>query len=311
MCREDSSTPMLVDPSQETPHVHGEDRTNASACSKAGETPPRAWGRQAILTNTSSPERNTPTCVGKTRMQRQRARQYRKHPHVRGEDRRSRMRKGSGLETPPRAWGRHSADAINHFQRGNTPTCVGKTARRPCTRPRTWKHPHVRGEDSLLRFRLTLRTETPPRAWGRPMSLVVTDASGRNTPTCVGKTDLPVSQRRIVEETPPRAWGRLKLRVRDRIVVGNTPTCVGKTDPLRCTQSDIEKHPHVRGEDADLLQVFACHPETPPRAWGRLNNAIVYKVTQRNTPTCVGKTLCRFRPRASCKKHPHVRGEDL
>ncbi len=172
MCREDSSTPMLVDPSQETPHVHGEDRTNASACSKAGETPPRAWGRQAILTNTSSPERNTPTCVGKTRMQRQRARQYRKHPHVRGEDRRSRMRKGSGLETPPRAWGRPSVAFGREHPVRNTPTCVGKTCSQASFPAVCEKHPHVRGEDCHHARVLLKNQETPPRAWGRHQHIV-------------------------------------------------------------------------------------------------------------------------------------------
>ncbi len=109
------------------PHVRGEDRYQWRLLTHEQETPPRAWGRQAILTNTSSPERNTPTCVGKTRMQRQRARQYRKHPHVRGEDIPLMPLTTFSVETPPRAWGRLPGDLVLVPEHGNTPTCVGKT----------------------------------------------------------------------------------------------------------------------------------------------------------------------------------------
>ena len=71
------------------------------------------------------------------------------------------------------------------------------------------------------------------------------------------------------------------------------------------------KHPHVRGEDTTYQQVQVADQETPPRAWGRLYGNPGTSEQQRNTPTCVGKTihqhsLCLFQ-----KKHPHVRGEDF
>ncbi len=150
MCREDSSTPMLVDPSQETPHVHGEDRTNARA--------------------------------GTAR------RGFQKHPHVRGEDCRISSPRLNGGETPPRAWGRQSvAGQVVNFVR-NTPTCVGKTystAGAPFLR---WKHPHMRGEDFLQNQCRRRNEETPPRAWGRPAIADAQTYNGGNTPTCVGKT---------------------------------------------------------------------------------------------------------------------------
>ena len=50
--------------------------------------------------------------------------------------------------------------------------------------------------------------------------------------------------------------------------------------------------------------------ETPPRAWGRQPFQYHCTCTQRNTPTCVGKTLCAGTTMTTMKKHPHVRGED-
>ena len=33
----------------------------------------------------------------------------------------------------------------------------------------------------------------------------------------------------------------------------NTPTCVGKTHPHFIVSTSNEKHPHVRGEDTNIL----------------------------------------------------------
>ena len=71
--------------------------------------------------------RNTPTCVGKTRRAVASLPCIQKHPHVRGEDLCHCPVKASGVETPPRAWGRRSISINGTTYIGNTPTCVGKT----------------------------------------------------------------------------------------------------------------------------------------------------------------------------------------
>src|SRR5262249_55484831 len=48
------------------PHVRGEDVRVWPAVAVVGGSPPRAWGRRAVLTSADLPERFTPTCVGKT-----------------------------------------------------------------------------------------------------------------------------------------------------------------------------------------------------------------------------------------------------
>ena len=129
------------------PHVRGEDPAGRPGGQTCRETPPRAWGRPTGEVRRARQVRNTPTCVGKTRSGRRATPRWRKHPHVRGEDRSSLMIISRLKETPPRAWGRRHFQQAHATVGGNTPTCVGKTAPGAHWRQIGWKHPHVRGED--------------------------------------------------------------------------------------------------------------------------------------------------------------------
>ena len=51
--------------------------------------------------------------------------------------------------------------------------------------------------------------------------------------------------------------------------------------------------------------------ETPPRTWGRLEQALDAVSDRGNTPTHVGKTYVIYRHWSHGEKHPHARGEDL
>ena len=93
-----------------------------------------------------------------------------KHPHVRGEDGMKAIGQPCEAETPPRAWGRQKAPHEEGHGGRNTPTCVGKTRRRPALSGRGEKHPHVRGEDEASDGHSSADMETPPRAWGRPVN---------------------------------------------------------------------------------------------------------------------------------------------
>ena len=70
---------------------------------------------------------NTPTCVGKTEVEKGSTPSRQKHPHVRGEDLAPINTSLSSLETPPRAWGRLPNVDKSALLARNTPTCVGKT----------------------------------------------------------------------------------------------------------------------------------------------------------------------------------------
>ena len=49
------------------PHMRGEDEHILAGLERGAETPPHAWGRQHRHVFCTPPNRNTPTCVGKTR----------------------------------------------------------------------------------------------------------------------------------------------------------------------------------------------------------------------------------------------------
>ena len=133
--------------------------------------------------------RNTPTHVGKTRCAAAEAGQGWKHPHARGEDISPVPRQLVDLETPPRTWGRQAATLGPSVVGGNTPTHVGKTQPEPETVDYDRKHPHARGEDSVVPGRSAWMAETPPRTWGRHSSSAFFAVFQRNTPTHVGKTE--------------------------------------------------------------------------------------------------------------------------
>ena len=126
---------------------------------------------------------------------------------------------------------------------------MGKTRKGKGIDDQRWKHPHVHGEDGTAKKKLSRNMETPPRAWGRRRDRFPRELHLRNTPTCMGKTD-------IVSIIHHLWW----------------------------------KHPHVHGEDALRLEGLRPAPETPPRAWGRLDMKSISGYEHRNTPTCMGKT---------------------
>ncbi len=150
--------------------------------------------------------------------------------------------------TPPRVWGRANNELIFYGIAGDTPTCVGKRHALHCN-PRTVRgHPHVCGEEQLLRLFAQRLRGTPPRVWGRASQLKASFTSVRDTPTCVGKSAIYVAKDMLdkghphvcgeeiitdekavpIEGTPPRVWGRVSLKITWLPTGRDTPTCVGK-----------------------------------------------------------------------------------
>ena len=158
----------LPGPYRKHPHGRGEDEATGMLEARMEETPPRAWGRLYGVPDYVPDKRNTPTGVGKT------------------------LTYSSiippPLETPPRAWGRRLMDRERASTVRNTPTGVGKTTARRTKCRWSGKHPHGRGEDSIITNEAGEGLETPPRAWGRLKIREFFMPELRNTPTGVGKT---------------------------------------------------------------------------------------------------------------------------
>ncbi len=86
---------------------HSQDAdTNFMHVSRFPSSLPRAWGRLRRGFRGIRRCRNTPTGVGKTLWLFGKFPHREKHPHGRGEDGLLLKASSSGVETPPRAWGR-------------------------------------------------------------------------------------------------------------------------------------------------------------------------------------------------------------
>ena len=115
------------DPSEKHPHACGEDGDDAQVLQVIPETPPRMWGRPHGRFYGLGRGGNTPTHVGKTRINPPQRHTHKKHPHACGEDASASKCTASSPETPPRMWGRHAGRCVLLHEAGNTPTHVGKT----------------------------------------------------------------------------------------------------------------------------------------------------------------------------------------
>ena len=232
--------------------------------------------------------------------------------------------------SPPHAWGRPAELEQRIGQHRFTPTCVGKTRWPSMSMICTAVHPHMRGEDDIRTALDGDPTGSPPHAWGRLHAGVSQRLLLRFTPTCVGKTSDPRGQSHAVavhphmrgedDETlqarwvrvgsPPHAWGRpgdIEAQIRlERF----TPTCVGKTSVLSSQTSLGSVHPHMRGEDVEILGDAGQVGGSPPHAWGRLSYGLGIGYLLRFTPTCVGKTCITRTQRAKkCGSPPTCVGK--
>ncbi len=192
-------------------------------------TPPHAWGKRPKASRSVSPNRYTPTCVGKTDI---------------------------------RVYSLRDADWY-------TPTCVGKTVSGMKKPPPTRYTPTCVGKTAELKRRGLEAVGTPPHAWGKHCGKQITRISHRYTPTCVGKTPFIVETassyavhphmrgengangqaRAVLVGTPPHAWGKLPTLLNFLTCSRYTPTCVGKTSRSTTVFRHSAVHPHMRGEN--------------------------------------------------------------
>ncbi len=79
---------------------------------------------------------------------------------------------------------------------------MGKTYLRCIVFGGTRKHPHAHGEDFEPENATDLRTETPPRSWGRLHVKHSLSIKPGNTPTLMGKTQHQQQQQRTSRKHP-------------------------------------------------------------------------------------------------------------
>ena len=150
------------------------------------------------------------------------------HPHGRGDNRDSAMRRCKRCGSPPRAWGQYRAQFDDDIAHRFTPTGVGTITRRPVCTPSGSVHPHGRGDNYRSNFPRARFYGSPPRAWGQLFQKQPRRFPSRFTPTGVGTmptltpspTPTPVHPHGRGDNgsccgrgcgragSPPRAWGQ-------------------------------------------------------------------------------------------------------
>ena len=118
-------------------------------------------------------------------------------------------------------------------------------------------HPHMRGEYVLTFSSVISRTGTPPLAWEILMHHTKIKPKFRNTPTCVGNTEVLWFQLHQCLEQPHVRGEYAREKMREHIACGSPPRARG-----------------ILLQDAELLSSQWVHP---PHARG------IHLMTCRNT----------------------------
>ena len=312
------------------PHVCGDDGDRGGRHRNDPGSPPRVWGRQSGARPGGWSRRFTPTCVGTTASICVTHRCATVHPHVCGDDQAPGVDIERVVGSPPRVWGRLTAQAEAINSKRFTPTCVGTTCAVTSATSASQVHPHVCGDDYNSGIHEKGRSGSPPRVWGRPLVGRRFRGRCRFTPTCVGTTDQPRRARasstvhphvcgddcnlnewwRLSAGSPPRVWGRQPTMALAAFLSWFTPTCVGTTVRPPCSANRSTVHPHVCGDDLSAPARVRVQPGSPPRVWGRRAAGHPRVRPRRFTPTCVGTTQYPCKRHHSQTVHPHVCGDD-
>ena len=211
------------------------------------------------------------------------------HPHMRGDNTFWREVRKVGYGSPPHAWGQSWRWGRAFSPLRFTPTCVGTIFADGSERTNDAVHPHMRGDNGLLRpFRGGYRG-SPPHAWGQCVVVVGGGSHARFTPTCVGTMRLnprfPPTYTvhphmrgdnasasiflRSAAGSPPHAWGQFRRGSGQPPDRRFTPTCVGTMLCVPVCMCIFAVHPHMRGDNVYAKCVHFNAAGSPPHAWGQ------------------------------------------
>ncbi len=170
------------------------------------------------------------------------------HPHVRGDNIIAVFFADDRRGSPPRAWGQSTNTLVSITQLRFTPTCVGTIGNNTIQISHVSVHPHVRGDN--------------PTGLGMPVNVTVhPHVRGDNV-------ELPWMMKKP-PGSPPRAWGQCIESLLHYDHHWFTPTCVGTMNTRRPCQQKPSVHPHVRGDNNELITEPQAMHGSPPRAWGQ------------------------------------------
>ena len=151
-------------------------------------SPPRVRGKRNKVVTSTSDQRITPACAGKTESSAPVSGRFTDHPRVCGENdiylRGSTRFRGS----PPRVRGKPAHLYVPKAAPRITPACAGKTDSGSGAGSAGTDHPRVCGENWEEFIYWLRRGGSPPRVRGKRLAKLDAVRHFRITPACAGKT---------------------------------------------------------------------------------------------------------------------------
>ena len=217
-------------------------------------SPPRVRGKDKTFVVTSSGERITPACAGKSHILCSCKISSKDHPRVCGEKAVWHTLRVESAGSPPRVRGKDKIFCSKNLEKGITPACAGKRHMTGVLSQGTQDHPRVCGEKTRHKPYRRFVSGSPPRVRGKAVYGHRPGGGGGITPACAGKRkrvrgiDRPAEDHpRVCGEkvtvssgvsppmgSPPRVRGKGRARCSSTRQTRITPACAGKSS----------SHPH-------------------------------------------------------------------
>ena len=151
-------------------------------------SPPRVRGKRNKVVTSTSDQRITPACAGKTGKKLLCGEYTSDHPRVCGENCERFDTRFRVVGSPPRVRGKLDFVVRALSDRRITPACAGKTGARRRREYGGADHPRVCGENSKEACWLKWLNGSPPRVRGKLILPLSAAPVLRITPACAGKT---------------------------------------------------------------------------------------------------------------------------
>ena len=169
------------------------------------------------------------------------------------------------------------------------PTCVGKTQMKVLLVLPKQDHPHLCGENDILKSLRKSKGGSSPLVWGKPTGMLVQGDERRIIPTCVGKTVTSISLPHMIQDHPhlcgenpnalanpydlwgssPLVWGKPNPMTSLYALLRIIPTCVGKTTTGTDLYPHSQDHPHLCGENRSSAAAQLACGGSSPLVWGK------------------------------------------
>jgi len=312
-------------------------------------SPPRVRGTVCARPSSTTENGITPACAGNSQRFKGIGAYTTDHPRVCGEQPPMACPAADPPGSPPRVRGTADSAESYDARIRITPACAGNSCTRTCTRAWPGDHPRVCGEQPHVVCQPVALMGSPPRVRGtgsdaKPLSSLVRitpacagnsfaftrgDLNMRDHPRVCGEQVVSVSTCVLWLGSPPRVRGTATLhqpllgvpgsppRVRgtdtlkfDRMEGHRiTPACAGNRHVECLSESHLEDHPRVCGEQECAPPTSHLVEGSPPRVRGTGKKVCKVSHDGRITPACAGNRVCQDDRRNGARDHPRVCGE--